>query len=189
MARGGMYDLIWRVRQMTDTAGTAGTAVWTDDEMQSVMDDHKYRVAREQLAREKTLLTSTTYEHKIFHSRYQDYEQGTAYFKIEDSAGSARTWTTDYTADFQRGKVTTVADQGGTSLYLTGWSYDLNGAAADLWRMRAGQVSSYYSVRMDGHDLSRSQWFDHCEKMARMYDSRARAITVRPWRDGLVEDW
>ena len=188
MARSGMYDLILRVRNLTDTAGTAGTAIWTDEEIEDTLDDHKYRVHREELEREKTYLTNTTYEYRVFHSRYRDYEQGTAYFQVADSAGSARVLATDYTADYQRGVVTTVTDQAGTTLYLTGWSYDLNGAAADLWRMRAGKVSSYYSVDMDGHRLSRSDWFKHCSEMAEMYDRRSRPITVRPWRDGLVED-
>lgn len=188
MARSGMYDLILRVRNLTDTAGTAGTAIWTDEEIEDTLDDHKYRVHREELEREKTYLTNTTYEYKIFHSRFRDFEQGTACFQVADSAGSARVLTTDYTADYQRGVVTTVADQAGTTLYLTGWSYDLNGAAADLWRMRAGKVSSYYSVDMDGHRLSRSDWFKHCSEMAEMYDRRSRPVTVRPWRDGLVED-
>ena len=52
MARSGMYDLILRVRNLTDTAGTAGTAIWTDEEIEDALDDHKYRVHREELERE-----------------------------------------------------------------------------------------------------------------------------------------
>jgi len=184
MARSGMATLISRTRRMVDDS--AGS-VWTDDDVQDVLDTTKQRVQREELSMEKTLLSTSSYEYKVYHSRYGDLEAGTAQFKLEDSSGSQR-GTADYTADYVRGVVTMTADQAGTKLYLTAWTYDLNRAASELWRERAGQVASYYNVNTDGHNLSRSQWYDHCMKMATDYESKMRAVTVRSWRDGLFDD-
>lgn len=185
MARSGMNNLLTRLRDMVDDVGTA---VWTDDQLQDVLDQHKYRLLRERLEAEKTNLNSTTYEYRIFHSHWGNLEEGgTAYFNIEASNGDQR-GTDTYTVDYVRGVVTMTTDQAGTALYLTGWSYDLAGAASTLWKQRAGKVSSYYDAQTDGHRLSRSQWFAHCKEMSEMYAREARARTVRMWRNDLVDD-
>lgn len=185
MARSGMYDLIARLRDMVDDADAA---TWTSDQLQDVLDRHQYRVLREPLEREKTNLSATSYEYRIYHSRWRDFEAGgTTFFNIEASNGEQR-GTATYTADYARGVVTMATDQMGTALYLTGRTYDLNGAAAALWKQRAGKVASYYDAKTDGHSLSRSQWFAHCKEMADMYASEARAHTVRMWRNDLVDD-
>ena len=183
--RVGMVDLIGRLRRLVDD-GTAG--IWMDDELQDILDVHKFHIHREELEREKTMLSSTAYEYRLFHSRWEDIEGGgSATFKLEDSAGTQK-GTATYSADYLRGVVTMTTDQGGTAIYLTGWTYDINGAAADCWRERASKVTSYYDVQLDGHKLSRSQWFKHCTDMAGIFDNRARVRTVRQWRSGLWED-
>lgn len=183
--RVGMLDLIGRLRRLVDD-GTAG--IWEDEELQDILDLHKFRIYREQLEPERTMLSSTDYEYRIFHSRWENLEAGgSATFKLEDSAGTQK-GTATYSADYLHGVVTMTTDQEGTALYLTGWTYDLNGAAADCWRERASKVASYYDVQLDGHSLNRSQWFKHCADMADMYNRRARARTVRLWHDSLTED-
>ena len=185
MARDGMANLLARLRGMIDDSGTA---IWSDNQCQDILDAHKLRVQREALAAEVTYTGGTTYVYTTYHSRLGDYEEGgTAYFNIEAADGTQR-GTADYTADYVRGHVVMDNDQAGTALYLTGWSYDLQGAAADLWRERAGKVSSYYNVTADGHNMSRSQWFTHCKDMAVMYATQARAVTVRQWRHGVEDD-
>ncbi len=178
-ARSGMSDLIVRVRSMVSDADYA---VWIDDEqIEAVLDVHKVRVYRERLDMERTLLSSSDAEYRIYHSRYGDYEAGgTAYFNIEGAGGSQR-GTADYTVDYVRGVVTMTADQAGSALYLTGWSYDLAGGAADLWRERAGQVASRYDVVVGGQRLSRSQHTEHCLRMAEHYMKQMRAKVVRSW--------
>ena len=185
MARDGMSNLLARARRLVDDSGTA---IWSDNQLQDILEEHKYRVQREPLGMERTLLAADNYEYRVYHSRYGNYEEGgTAYFNVEGADGTQR-GTATYTADYIRGVVTMTADQEGSALYLIGWSYDLNGAAADCWRERATKVSSYYDVQADGHRLSRSQWFKHCLDTAKMYDKQARAITVRGWRSGLFGD-
>ena len=185
MARSGMANLLLRTRRFVDDIGTV---IWTDNQLQDVLDTHKARVQREYLEREETLLSANDYEYRIYHSRYRDYEEGgTAYFNVEGADGTQR-GTADYTADYLHGVITMTADQGGSALYLTGWTYDVYATAADCWRERATKVSSYYDVSADGHSISRSQWFQHCIDSAAIFDKRSHPITVRSWRGGLFND-
>jgi hypothetical protein len=80
-----------------------------------------------------------------------------------------------------------ASDQLGTALYLTGYSYDLNGAAADLWRERAGQLAERVDARTGDNQLSRGQLMTHALQMADYYERQARAKTVRSWNVGLFE--
>jgi hypothetical protein len=181
MAREGMSNLLTRFRRLVDDSGTA---VWTQDQLQDVLDENKTRVWREPLEVDMTRTSGTTYVYTEYHSRYDNFEEGgTAYFKIEDSAGSAR-GTADYTVDYIAGRVTMNADQEGTALYLTAWSYDMNAAAAQCWRERATKVSSYYDFQADGVRMNRSQWFQHCQETAAMYAKQSRPVTVRQWHVG-----
>lgn len=183
--RTGMASLIARLRRFVNEAGTA---TFGDEDLQNILDEHKTRVWREPLAMERTLISSTDYEYKIYRSRYGNFEAGgTAYFNVEDATGNQR-GTSTYTVDYIRGQITMTADQQGSALYLTGWSYDLNGAAADVWREKAGNVAAYYDVSMDGHSLSRSQWTRQCLDMAKYYESHAEARKVRFWRVGDGDD-
>ena len=188
--RSGMTNIIRRLRRLVND-GTAG--VWEDQDLQDVLDQHKIHVVREYLEPQKNYLSGTAYEYRLFASRWADFEEngsGTAYLKLEDGGGSQRTYgtaTAQWTMDYIRGLVTMGQDQAGTAMYLTGWSYDLNGAAAELWRERAGQVASFYDVQADGHRLSRSQWMTHCLKMADEMDKRARPVTVHQWTQGVFE--
>lgn len=184
-ARSGMADLILRTRRMVNDAGSA---IWSDDEdIQDVLDLHKQRVYREPLEHERTLVGSGTAEYTVYHSRYGNYEAGgTAYFQVEDSGGTQR-GTADYTADYIAGIVTMAADQKGTALYLTGWTYDLNAAAADLWRERAGALAERVDIQTGNNRLSRGQQMKHALDMAAHYERQARPRIVRGWTVGILD--
>jgi len=180
-----MADLIARLRGMTNelSGDTFG-----DQDLQDILDEHKFRVLREPLAMERTWVNGSSYVYKRFRSRYGNFEAGgSAYFQLEDAAGNQR-GTADFTADYIRGEIVMAQDQAGTALYLSGWSYDLNGAAADVWQRKAGNVAAYYDVSLDGHSLSRSQWMKQCLEMARYYRGMAVAKRVRVWRVGDGDD-
>lgn len=182
MARTGMANLISRLRVTIDDAGTV---LFSDNELQTTLDEHKWRVDFEPLEYEYSHIAGGSVEYKVYHSHYTNYEEGTALFEVEDSAGSER-GTADYTADYVTGMVTFTADQNGTALYLTGWSYDLNGAAADCWGARMAKVASRYDVNLDGHNLSRSQLIGQCKQMADYYSQRARPKQVRMYNNGIL---
>lgn len=185
MARTGMGALIIRLRRMVNDTDLG---VWQDDDLEDVLDAYKARVYLEPLECEVTHTSGTSYEYKVYHSRYGNLEGGgTAYLQIEDSAGSQR-GTADYTVDYIAGIVTMAADQEGTALYLSGWTYDLNAAAAQLWEERAGLLYDRYDARFGDQQLSRGQMVKHCLEMADRYKRLAKPVTVRGWSVGLFRD-
>ena len=73
--------------------------------------------------------------------------------------------------DYVNGVITFGTSTGGSVLYLTGRSYDMNQAAAEIWRHKASHYVAAYDVRTDNTSLSRSQLMAHCVKMADYYES------------------
>ncbi|MFQ5433488.1 MAG: hypothetical protein ACE5FD_01290 [Anaerolineae bacterium] len=176
MARSGMINLISRLRDMCNVT----VDDWTDDELQTILDGRRLDVRREKLeqAPEYTASTANYYD---FYSRFGNYEEtdgGTAVFILEDSAGADKS-TANWTANYTNGHIRFSADQGGTAIYLTGRSYDLFGAAADVWRQQMGKQAAKYTFAADGVQMSRSHWFAHCDRMAAHYDRLSRPVQVQ----------
>lgn len=178
MARSGMSNLITRLRQAT-SAGTADYTVgsdtyWSDDNIEDVLDSNSRLLIDTPLIwREQNISGTTNY--LIAQSYYRDFEEaesGTARWQVRDSSGNA-VGTANYTADYRRGQITFSTDQGGTSYYLTAYTYDINAAAADIWRQRLANFSQWYDFSADNQNFSRSQAFDHAEKMVAFYDQQA----------------
>lgn len=65
-------------------------------------------------------------------------------------------------------------DKEGTLPSVPEWipSYNLNAAAAEGWRWKAGKASELTSVDLDGERMSSNQVFEHCMRMAKQYASR-----------------
>jgi len=51
-------------------------------------------------------------------------------------------------------------------------TWDLNRAAAEAWRWKAGKVSGAFDFQADGASYSRSQMLDMCNRMAAQYQRR-----------------
>lgn len=51
-------------------------------------------------------------------------------------------------------------------------TYDLNAAAAEGWRWKAGKVAGAYNIGQDGSTLQRSDMHKQCLAMAAYYDER-----------------
>lgn len=183
-ARSGMSNLLSRLRRMVDDSGSV---VWTDDDhLQDVLDGHRVDVHEETLSVHPQAMAGSTVYH-VYDSAWGNFEEaasGTSAWRVYDSDGTAQS-TATYTADYIRGRLHFTADQEGSARYLIGRSYDLDGAAADLWRERASLVHSYYDFDADGQKMSRSQWFEHCWRMAERYERRGRSYDVRLKRS----DW
>lgn len=159
MARDTMSDIIARVRALTG-AGTAAytagdTTYWTDDQIQDVLDAHRRDIVFEQLTVDETRSGGGSVVFKTYRSQHRNIEGGTAAV-IEDGLGDNR-GTADYTLDGLRGVAVFTADQGGTALYLTGATYDVHGAAAEVLEGWATAVSLDFDFGTDGQDFSRSQ--------------------------------
>lgn len=188
-ARTGMANLITKVRSMAQ-AGTAdytiaGTSYWTDDQIEDVLDRYRIDVWREPLAYVETYLTGGTVQYKDYYSQYKDFEEttgGTAIFYLEDATG-ADIGTALYTPDYNSGRIAFAADTGGTAYFLVGRSYNLNFAAADIWRQKAGQYSAAVNFSTDNHRIDRGAIIGNCLRMSQFYESQAGGYAVEITRD------
>lgn len=179
MSRPGMSGLIQELRGMTDAVlgqWTNGTAnYWDNDQVQVMLDHHRTSIQFEQLEMIPKYVSGGSVQYFEYRSQYRHFEQttgGTAVFVVEDSTG-ADVGTASYTPDYANGIVTFAANTFGTVYYLTGYSYDLHAAAADLWRAKASHYAVAYDIKTDNQALSRSQLMAQCLKMAELYDNMA----------------
>lgn len=160
-------------------AGTAdwtlGTATfWDGDHMQAALDDHRFDVYREQLTPIPRYVGGTVRFHD-YASQYANFEKtqaGTAVFIVEDGVGNDQ-GTAGWSADYIRGRVTFTTNRKGTAYYLTGRIYDLNGAAADIWRAKADHYSgTHFDFSTDNMSVRRGQVVDHCLEMVSKYEAK-----------------
>ena len=170
-ARTGMTTLISRWRRLVDDAGTA---VWTDDNAQQMLDGFRVDVWSEVLTYIPQYVNATTV-YKLYASKYNNLEavaSGTTVFRVFDANGLLQ-GTADWSADYQRGLVTFTTDQAGSARYLDARAYNLNAAAAQGWRERAALTSGYYAFETDGQVFNREQYFEHRQEMAVHFDALA----------------
>ena len=179
MARTGMADIITELRGMTE-AGTAdysisSTTYWSDNHLQDVLDLHRNDIVWEQLSMHPVYIAGGTLSYKDYRSAFGFLEAttgGTSILYLQDGTG-ATIGTANYTPDYRRGQFQFNADQGGSVYYLTGRSYDLYAAAADIWRKKAAHYApTSFNFSTDNHSVSRSQVYDHCKQMAEFFESK-----------------
>lgn len=178
MARTGMTDLIRKVRQMGNAGSAdftiAGVSYWSDDQLQELLDDNRLDVVFEELTEIPEYDGSGNTVYYEYRSRFGNFESGTV-FAVKDSLGAA-VGTALWTADYQRGIVTFISDTGGDSAYLDGASYDIEGAAADLWEQKAAQYGESFDWSSDNHSIRRGQVVQNALKMAEIHRRRARIM-------------
>jgi hypothetical protein len=179
-ARTGLTNLITELRGLCE-AGTADYSIanasyWTDDHLQDVLDLHRLDVVFQQLQPQPTYgTTNGTLIYNTYKSSYGYYEAttgGTAVFYVQDGTGAVQSAST-YTPDYRRGVVTFAADTSGTTYYVTGRSYDLDAAAADVWRRKASHYASSFDFSTDNHSISRSQLYQHAMEMASIFEGKS----------------
>lgn len=174
MVRTGMTTLIDTLRGLTDAgtaewtvAGQAGSITyWDDDEIQRVLDRHREDIIHADLDPVESY-SSGTVVYLEYRAGYGDIESGTAVFKIENVDGTIGGWSMDYA----RGVATFSTNQAGSAYYWTGRTYDLNAAAADVWRMKAANVAKMFDFSTDGHSIKRSALRQSYLDMAQYYAS------------------
>lgn len=57
-------------------------------------------------------------------------------------------------------------------------TYDLALAAAEGWRYKAGRVSDRFRFSQEGEGYDRNQIFEHCLRMAEIYDGKAGTLII-----------
>ena len=168
----------WKV-----TSGSSIVTYWSDDEIQRVLDRHKVEYIHALMDAQPTYESGTPV-YKQYLLNATNIESGTAVFKIEDTAGTV----SGYSVDYARGIATFTADQSGKSFYWSGFAYDLDAAAADIWRMKASHVAGLVDFSTDGHSVKRSQQAQAYLNMAGYYQNRSASegvTTAKIVRDDL----
>ena len=185
-ARASMADLIVNLRSLTNAGANeytvAGNPYWTDAQLQTVLDRHAIYINHEALYPRATYEAGGSvayYDYQSLHRFFESTSGGSARFIVQDETG-AQVGTAGYSVDYPRGLVTFGTATGGLSRYATGYSYDLNATAADIWAQKASHYVVAYDVSTDNHNLRRSQIIDNCLKMSKEYAAGAavRSITI-----------
>jgi hypothetical protein len=178
-ARSGMANLLLELRGMTN-AGTADYTLgsdtfWDDDHLQDKLDQCRQDLNRVPLVPIVEYNGGTAYYYDYYapvgHLEAYDATDSSV-FQVENSDGDAQ-GTALYTADYLRGVFRFAADQAGTAYYLRARSYDVNRAAALVWRAKAAHYAERFDVSTDNHRLTRSQLIAQCLEMAQQYDGAA----------------
>lgn len=160
--RAGMRELVTQVRQLSsaelDEFTLAGQTYWSDDHLQSELDKHRADVTREKLAIRSYDNAGTVeyYDYYFVLGNPEHAEGGTAVWRVENSAGST-IGTADYTVNYDAKHIRFTANTQGSAYYLSYRAYDVNRAAAGVWRKKAANVANRFDVSTDNHDLKRSQ--------------------------------
>lgn len=185
--RAGMADMISQVRAMTDTGyddfKVAGQPYFSDKHLQDVLDKYREDFYAEDLYAVQQTRNGTTY-YQDYRSQYGNLEgvaSGTTVFKL-DNAGGTNMPGTMWTADYVRGVVTFVNDTAGSSMNLSGRSYDLNAAAADVWRFKLANAAKYYTFSAGGQSFHRKEFFENCKDMAAYYEGLAAPTMISLYR-------
>ena len=170
MSRSTLAEPIARVRELA----AAGTADYSDDAIQSVLDRNRLDFADDALVplREYNGGTPVYFVYQAHHRNLEATDGGTAVLYIRDSAG-ARVGTASYSVLTEAGRVTFLANTDGTAYYLTGRSYDVYAAAAEVWRMKAAAVADRFDFTADGASFKASQLIAQYNKMAEQCSSLA----------------
>lgn len=173
-SRTGMADVITDLRGMTDTAPDdyqlAGVPYWTDDQLQRILDNHRTELKWVEMTAEE----DGNGEYHDYSTGYGNLEQttgGTAIFFVQDVNGLTVD-SAEYTVDYQRGVVSFTEDTAGTAYYVTGRYYDLEGAAADVWRRKQSHYAKAVNFSTKVHSLSRAQLYEHAREMAELFESK-----------------
>ena len=187
-ARSGMATLVHRVRSFANIGPVdyevAGVPYWSDAQVQEVLDDYRTEIHRSELFPVLAYEGAGTVVYKEYHAQFQNIESGTAVFELELATG-AGSGTANYTMNYALGIATFTNDQGGTAHFMTGRSYDLNAAAAEIWRIKAAQVAHLVSFSTDNHSINRSDMRKGYLEMAGYYASQGAPKTVKMDRGDL----
>ena len=175
MARSTMAAIFQDLRDMTQTAPgdwTLGAInYWDDDQLQRVLDANQMIIYNEPI-RPLDEYSGGTLLTKRYPTGFHNLETsmgGTAVFTLVDGSNAVISGTA-YAVDYRNGLVTFHQNTGGAVYYLAGYAYNLNRAAAAIWRIKADYYATAYDVSTDNHSLKRSQLMAQCEARAARYE-------------------
>ena len=164
-----MQTLADRLRNLTNAGDgdyTVGTVVyWTDEHLQDVLDRHQVWVVNHPVTFVPQTQAGGTVNYLTAITGYRDWEAaagtaGTERFIVRETDGDFNS-SANYTPDYENGRITWSATQGGTAYMVTGYSYDVYAAAVDVLRQRLAYLDYWYDFEADNQTFTRSQVVDN----------------------------
>lgn len=176
--RTSMSELITQVRTLIGDPSGTDTAV-TDQEIQNVMDTHRWEVRYMPLKGLKSYENGTLV-YKIWEAPFGHWESNAMLFDTQYAEITATT------SDYISGRWTFEDSQ--SDVYLTGWTYDLFGASADLLEAMAAKVAVDFDYTADGATHHRSQKAEAYRKLAAEYRKKQSVRFIPQIREDLSCD-
>lgn len=172
-ARTGMAALITQLRGMC-SAGTTDytigtTSYWTDDQLQSILDLHRTDIFQKELMVADEFIDGM-YEYIHFSLGNKFIESGDQ-FTLYDFYHNEI--TTGFTVDYALGLVTFDAPTNGMVFYATYRTYDINSAASDVWKQKAGHYADKVTIKAGNQSVNLSDQMAHALQMASYYAMQA----------------
>lgn len=176
MPRSSMTALIARVSALVNDSSNS---VFSTDVVQDALDLQRLDLFQVELQAVPRLTASGA----AWLDYFADSDSWEADAVLDDG-----TWTAIssglYTPDYLTGRWTFAASQT-PPVYLTGKTYDVYAAAADLCEQRAGLVAEQFSFSTPHGSVSLGQKFTNWSALAAQYRAQARVRQIRLTRDDL----
>lgn len=177
--RAGMVDIVSEVRALAAVGPAdytiAGNPYWTDAQVEAELDKHYEYIVNspmEVVATYGTTGTWTYFDYYVGAEWIEQTDGGTATFYIQDSTGAVIA-AADYSVDYQNGVVTFDSDTTGAVRSVTCYAYDVNAAAAEIWRKKGQYYFSAVDFSTDNHSIKRESVYLHCIEQAQHFEAMA----------------
>jgi hypothetical protein len=185
-ARSGMSNLIARLRSMTDAGvgqyslvQSGGAALyWTDEQLQDRLDAHRVDLNRWILHPAPEVITGDTYDYYIGRGCLEEAASGESHWAVIDGHGNTAD-EEDYSVDYIGGVIRFNTDQAARLYYLRARAYQMERAAAAVWREKAAHYASAYDLHADDQTFSRSQRHSQALEQATYWERLAGGRSVR----------
>lgn len=168
--RNGMTELVTQFRSYIQESGTA---IFTDERLQQLLDNNSEYVRSHYLGRLPAKVNGSIHYLEYF-SQYR-YLEGTATSttKIFNSNGTV---VTNYTSDFIAGKFLFNANTLGTAYYLDARSFNFFKAVSEAWKEKASFYATQFDFTVEGRSYKKSQVIQSCLAMAKEFEAKASVI-------------
>lgn len=179
-ARDGMTTLIQQLRSATNTTPDdytlAGDAHWTDVQLQDALDRQSqlWRSVRLNTAPTKVGGAYEYYDYVVpveMAGSFEEYAADSGWC-VRDSAGGSIS-ASNYSVNYPARRITFSANTHGSILYLDARSYNVNAAAAEMWRRKASIAANKVSWSSDNHKVEASQEYAQCIRMSEYYEAQS----------------
>jgi len=175
MARTSMSALIARVRSLIND--TTSPQIFTDDQIEQVMDEGRVDVVNQALIPKETY-SGSTLQYVNYYSAVGGWENDYALTQFLTDP------VTPSSVEPIAGHFTFSASVY-PPVYITGKIHDVYRAAADLLDRQSAKVAQKFDVTVGGQTFRRAQAFEALQKLAKSYRMRQRPKSIGMVRSDL----